>query len=44
MLQHLAALLVAGEFLFHLADRLPKQDAGLLDAVEHGVEIRLEQS
>jgi hypothetical protein len=42
--QYLAVLLVAGQFLFHVADCLPEQYLGFLDAVEHGMEICLEQT
>ena len=42
--EDLEALLVAGQFFFHLAHRLPEQYRGFLDAIEHGVEIGLEQS
>ena len=42
--QLLDAPLVAGQFLLHVADRLPQQDVGFFDAVEDRVQVGPEQA
>ena len=44
VLKPVQALLASGQLVFHLPNRLAKQHIRLLQAVEHGVEVRREQT